>query len=222
MEEKDKFDTKLIIALVVYITSLFASNTLGVKLMPFLFGGQLSVAVFFFPFVFMMTDVIGEVYGKKMARRFVLAGFLSILLFLLYSLISILAPWGERALWIKDSYNQVFGVSARIAIASLVAFAIAEYQDVLAFFFFRRKIGVKFFGVRSILSNVWSQFLDTNIFMFVAFLGIYPLKTIFLIIVPWWLYKVTMGALYLPLSYLGLRLLKGKQNDSPTHQNSDL
>ncbi len=229
MEEKEKFDTKLIIALTLYLAALFASNTLGLKLMPFLFGTQLSVAVFFFPFVFLMTDVIGEVYGKKMARRFVLAGFLSILLFLLFSLISTIMPWGERALWAKESYNQIFGVSARISIASLVAFAIAEYQDVVAFFFFRRKIGTKLFGLRSILSNLWSQLLDTTIFMSVAFLGIkigglnipgiYSLETLPLLIIPWWLYKVTMGAFYLPLSYLGLRLLRGKKNDSPTHQN---
>lgn len=217
MDEKEKFDGKLLIALTVYLVSLFASNTLGLKLMPFILGTQLSVAVFFFPVVFLMTDVIGEIYGKKMARRFVLAGFLSILLFLLYVLISTVMPWGERALWIKESYNQVFGISARIAVASLVAFVIAEYQDVIAFFFFRRKIGTKLFGVRSILSNLWSQFLDTTIFMFVAFAGIYSVETILLIIIPWWLYKVTMGALYLPLSYLGLRLMRGKnQNASPT------
>lgn len=222
-EKNHPLDGKLLIALTVYIVSIFAANTLGVKLMPFLFGGQLSVSVFFFPFVFLMTDVIGEIYGKKMARRFVLAGFLSILLFLLYSLISTVMPWGDRALWIKDSFNQVFGVSARIAVASLAAFAVAEYQDVLAFFFFKKKIGAKFFGLRSILSNVWSQFLDTVIFMLIAFVGIYPSKTLILLIFPWWLYKVTMGALYLPLSYLGLRLLRGKnKNDSPTHQNQSI
>lgn len=235
-DQSKSFDNKLVVALTLYIVSLFASNTLGVKLMPFLFGTQLSVAVFFFPVVFLMTDVVGEVYGKKMARRFVLAGFLSIALFLFYSLISTVTPWGERALWVKASYNQVFGISARISIASLVAFAIAEYQDVIAFFFFRRKFGASNFWLRSNLSNVWSQFLDTTIFMVVAFLGIkignlnipgiYPFHTILLIIVPWWLYKVVMGALYTPLSYVGLRLLRGKSensipipDDRSTHQN---
>ncbi|MEK7181076.1 MAG: queuosine precursor transporter [Patescibacteria group bacterium] len=215
-KQEEKFDSKLVVALTVYIASIFASNTLGVKLMPFLFGGQLSVSVFFFPFVFLMTDVIGEVYGKKMARRFILAGFLSILLFLIFSLISTIMPWGERALWIKGSYNQVFGISARIAIASLIAFIIAEYQDVIAFFFFRRKLGTKNFWLRSNLSNIWSQLLDTSIFMTIAFLGIYPPKVLLLLIIPWWLYKVVMGALYTPLSYLGLRLLRGKPSTNPT------
>ncbi len=214
MDEKEKFDSKLVVALTLYIVSLFASNTLGIKLMPFLFGTQLSVAVFSFPIVFLMTDVIGEVYGKKMARRFVLAGFLSILVFLVYSFISGIVPWGERALWAKSSFNQIFGVSARMSIASLVAFGIAEYQDVVAFFFFRKKTGEKKFWLRSNLSNIWSQLLDTSIFMTIAFLGIYPTKVLFLLIIPWWLYKVVMGALYTPLSYLGLRLLRGKSQNA--------
>ncbi len=214
MDEKEKFDSKLVVALTLYIVSLFASNTLGIKLMPFLFGTQLSVAVFSFPVVFLMTDVIGEVYGKKMARRFVLAGFLSILVFLVYSFISGIVPWGERALWAKSSFNQIFGVSARMSIASLVAFGIAEYQDVVAFFFFRKKTGEKKFWLRSNLSNIWSQLLDTSIFMTIAFLGIYPTKVLFLLIIPWWLYKVVMGALYTPLSYLGLRLLRGKSQNA--------
>ena len=52
---------KIAFALTLYLVSLIASNTLGIKLMPFLFGTHLSVAIFAFPIVFLMTDVIGEV-----------------------------------------------------------------------------------------------------------------------------------------------------------------
>jgi len=203
---------KILICLTLYITSLFAANTLGIKLMPFLFGTHLSVAVFCFPIVFIMTDVIGEVYGKKMAKNFVWAGVISILLFLLYSFLSTITPWAESALWVRDGYNQIFGLSARFAIASLVAFTIAEYQDVLSFFFFKKQIGEKYFWLRSNLSNIWSQLLDTVIFMSIAFVGVYPVSTIIAIIVPWWLFKVVMGFLYTPLSYLGIYLLRGKNN----------
>ncbi len=206
---------KILICLTLYISSLFAANTLGIKLMPFLFGTHLSVAVFSFPIVFIMTDVIGEVYGKKMAKNFVLAGVISILLFLFYSFVSALMPWAEKGLWVKDAYNQVFGLSARFSIASLVAFVIAEYQDVISFFFFKKNIGEKHFWIRSNLSNVWSQFLDTVIFMSIAYVGILPIHTILLIIIPWWIYKIFMGFLYTPLSYLFIRVLKkdGNQND---------
>jgi len=204
---------KILICLTLYITSLFSANTLGIKLMPFLFGTHLSVAVFSFPIVFMMTDVIGEVYGKQMAKNFVYAGILSILLFLLYSFISIVAPWAESGLWAKDGYNLIFGISVRFSIASLVAYAIGEYQDVLSFFFFKKYTGGKYFWLRSNLSNLWSQLLDSTIFMFIAYLGIMPVKTILLIIIPWWIYKVIMGIFFTPLSYLGIRLLKGKQSN---------
>jgi hypothetical protein len=55
--------------------------------------------------------------------------------------------------------------------------------------------------------------------MFIAYLGILPVKTILLIIIPWWIYKIGMGFLYTPLSYLGIRLLRGKNNANLANQN---
>jgi len=206
----DRAFKKLVIALAVYLASLFAANTLGLKIMPFLFGSHLSVAVFSFPVVFLMTDVIGEVYGKRMANYFVLAGFLSTALFIIYSFLSLWMPWSADGLWAREGYNLVFGLSVRIAVASIVAFLVAEYQDVVAFFFFRERLGTKRFWLRSWLSNLWSQLLDSALFMVIAFLGVYSTKTLVSIILTWWLYKVAMGALYTPLSYVGIYLLKEK------------
>lgn len=202
---------RLTTALTLYLTSLFAANTLGIKLMPFIFDTTLSVSVFSFPVVFLMTDIIGEVYGKKTAQLFVRAGIISVALFTFYSVLSILLPWSARAEWVQDGYNQVFGVSIRIAIASLAAFAIAEYQDVYSFFFLKERWGERFFWLRSLLSNVWSQFIDTVVFMVIAFAGVYETSTLINIIVSWWLFKVVMGFLYTPLSYLGIRLLTPPQ-----------
>ncbi len=208
----EKSFKKLLIALAVYLTSLFAANTLGLKIMPFLFGSHLSVGVFSFPVVFLMTDVIGEIYGKRIAKFFVLAGFLSTALFITYSLISLSMPWATAGEWAKEGYNTIFGVSTRIAVASLIAYAIGEYQDVFTFFFIRGRLGAKLFWLRSFLSNLWSQLLDTVIFMVIAFAGVYKTSTLISIIITWWLYKVAMGALYTPLSYLGLKLLRDKES----------
>lgn len=201
---------KVLIALTIYLASLFAANTLGLKIMPFILGLHVSVAVFSFPFVFLTTDVIGEVYGRKMARFFVRCGFIATALFLVYSLISIAVPWAEAGMWAKASYEQIFGVSIRIAIASLVAFAVAEFQDVHAFFWVRAKIGERYFWLRSMVSNIWSQLLDSALFMVIAFYGVYSNATIVRIIITWWLFKVAMGLAYTPLSYLGLKLLRDK------------
>ena len=207
---------KLVIALSVYLASLFAANTLGLKIMPFLFGSHLSVAVFSFPVVFIMNDVIGEVFGKSVAKLFVLAGFVSTALFIGYSVLSIALPWSDEGAWVMAGYDQVFGLSVRIAFASLTAFLVAQYQDVLSFFFFRERMRIRSFWLQSLLSNVWSQFLDTVLFMMIAFAGVYSAKTLVSIIITWWLYKVAMGFCYTPLSYAGIFLLRDRENGSVT------
>lgn len=215
----EKDHKKIFICLTLYLASLLASNTLGLKIMPFLFGSHLSVAVFSFPIVFIMTDVIGEVYGKKLAKLFVWCGFLSTALFILYSLLCLSLPWATAGLWAKNGYNQVFAVSARMSVASLVAYIIGEYQDVLSFFYFKQYTGGKLFWLRSNLSNIWSQFLDSVIFMIIAFAGVYQTRTLMVIILTWWAYKVLMGFVYTPLSYLGIRILRGKNYAISPNQN---
>lgn len=215
LSEKDY--RNILICLTLYITSLFAANTLGIKLMPFLFGTHLSVGVFCFPVVFIMTDMIGEVYGKQMAKNFVMAGVISMILFMFYSFISEVTPWADKALWAKDGYNQIFGLSFRFSLASVVAFVVGEYQDVFAFFFLRKKTEGKYFWLRSNLSNLWSQFFDTVLFMCIAYVGTgyYGAKDLMIMILLWWMYKVLMGILYTPLSYLGIYLLRGNNNANP-------
>lgn len=214
--------SKILICLAIYITALMAANTLGIKLMPFFFGSYITVSIFYFPFVFLMTDVIGEVYGKKLAKQFVLAGFVAVAAFTIFNVISILLPWSPDGLWAHDAYNALYSVSIRISIASLLAFVIGEYQDVIAFFFFRAKQGSKYFWLRTNLSNLWSQLIDTVIFMTVAFAGIYSPHRLLVVIISWWLFKVAMGAVYTPLSYLGIYLLKKNYYADKSAQNANI
>jgi len=204
---------KLFIALTIYLTALFASNTLGIKLMPFLFGTHLSTAIFVFPFVFLMTDVVGEVYGKKTSRLFVLAGFISLVFFTIVNLISNIMP-NSPDFTMRAEYDSIFYMSLRFTLASLIAFVVGEYQDVFSFFFLKAKLGGKHFWLRSNLSNLWGQLIDSTIWAMIAFVGVYPLKTIIMIILPWWLFKFGMGIIYTPLSYLGIRLLKEKNQET--------
>ena len=204
----------LLIALTVYITSLIAANTLGLKIMPFLFDSHLSVGVFMFPIVFVMTDVIGEVYGKRFAKFFVLAGIASTVLWILYNFLALSLPWSDAGAWAEGHYETIFGVTVRLAIASIVAFAIAEYQDVISFFFFKNRFAKTGFWLRSTLSNIWSQFLDTVLFMVIAFYGVYETPVLLSLILTWWLYKVAMGLLYTPLAYIGITLLKDERTSN--------
>lgn len=208
---------KLLVALAVYITSLIGANTLGMKTMPFFFDQHLSVGIFMFPVVFLMTDVIGEVYGKRTAKFFVYAGIVSTVLWIAYTFISLAVPWSDPNHFAHGSYETIFGTSVRMAIASIIAFTVAEYQDVISFFFFRKRFGEKSaFWLRSFLSNLWSQFLDTVLFMVIAFGGIMQNEKLISVIITWWLFKVLMGLLYTPLAYVGIKLLKDKEAHAHT------
>lgn len=87
------FNQKLFFLLAVYISALFASNLLGMKTMPFVFGTHLSVAVFFMPIVFITTDIVGQLYGKETAKLFVFSGFTALIIFILGNLLANTVPW---------------------------------------------------------------------------------------------------------------------------------
>ncbi|MDD5103774.1 MAG: queuosine precursor transporter [Candidatus Peribacteraceae bacterium] len=205
--DRPVFDRKLVFALMLYLTALFASNTVGIKIMPFIFGTHLSTAIFAFPLVFLMTDVVGEVYGKAHARAFVRMGFYSMIVFLIFNALSNLMP-ASAEFRMPEAYNQIFSLSLRFTFASLVAFIIGEYQDVFSFFFLKAKLGGRYFWLRSNLSNLWGQLIDSAIWYSIAFIGVYPFKVIVLMIIPWWLFKFGMGVVYTPLSYVGIWLLR--------------
>ena len=196
-------DKKLFFALSLYITAIFMSNLLGMKTMPFLFGTHLSFAMFTLPFVFITTDVIGKIYGKEIARLFVFLGFFSLVIWTVFSLFADIVPWSSATYdRIGVAYDTVFSLSIRIAIASLAAFLVSEYIDVLIFF--RYKNQKKSFWFASLASNIVSQLLDTCIFMFIAFAWVFSTETIIMMSLPWWIYKVGMWVLYMPFSYLAL------------------
>jgi queuosine precursor transporter len=201
--------TKLLYALGIYITALFASNLLGMKTMPFLFETHISFAVFTLPFIFVTTDVIGQIYGKEMSKKFVLIWTIALLFFTVFSFFSQILPWEPKTYArIGEAYESIFSISLRIALASTIAFAVSEYIDVLVFFAVKK---VWNFALSSTISNIISQALDTAIFMFIAFWGIFDFYTILMMSIPWWIYKVMAGILYLPLSLFVLKILKHKE-----------
>ena len=162
------FDSRLFFTLTIYISALFASNLLGMKTMPFFFGTHLSVAVFFLPIIFITTDIVGQVYGKDMSKRFVFAGFLALIFFTLGNLLTESFPWSSATYdRIGNAYDTIFSLSWRVSIASLFAFLASEYIDVVVFFA-AKKISTNFF-VTSTLSNIISQAIDTAVFMTIAF-----------------------------------------------------
>lgn len=203
------FNQKLFFTLTIYLSALFASNLLGMKTLPFLFGTHLSAAIFFLPILFITTDIVGQIYGQDMSKKFVFAGFIALIFFTIGNLLTNILPWSEASYSrIGSAYDMIFTLSWRISIASLLAFFVSEYIDVIIFFLGKRLWDNFFFA--STLSNLVSQALDTGVFMIIAFTGVFSPEKILMMAIPWWIYKVLGGIAYTPISYFILSFLSRK------------
>ncbi len=206
-----KKDEKLLILLGLFIGLLVAANLLGNKITTFM-GISFAVGIFAYPFTFLITDMVEEVFGKEKAKTFVKAGIITLVAVFLLTLLSVYLPPAERFAF-NQEYSTVFGFSLRIIFASLIAFGISQTHDLFAFDFWKKKTKGKYLWLRNNLSTIVSQFIDTTIFMFLAFYQMTPkfdIYFVFQLIVPYFLLKVLVALIDTPFCYLGVKWLKKK------------
>lgn len=203
----------------VYIFCIAVAELMGAKTFPLADLGFMklnaSVAILVLPLIFTINDMVVEVYGKERARSIVRCGLFVVFLIFLFSFIATILPPSSRFLNTEKAYDAIFGLSMRIALASLTAFTIAEFLDVFIFSKIREKFGKTKLWLRNNLSNFISQFFDTTIFMFLAFYAFDKsfdnnLSFLISLIIPYWLLKCFMSVVETPLLYMGVRWLKGK------------
>lgn len=215
-----KFD--FLVAL--YIFGVMVAELMGSKTFPL---GQIghwhltaSVAVFVFPLLFTVTDVIVEVHGRKRARSVVLSGIVMVALLALFEVLAVHITPSARYASKEAAYDAIFGASLRIAAASLVAFAASELLDVLVFARLRQALGRRGLWLRNNVSNFVSQLADSTIFLTLAFYAVgvslgSNVSFLLGIIVPYWLVKCAFSVLETPLVYLGVWWLKGERSEKP-------
>jgi len=210
---------KLDLLISIYIFCIVAAELMGSKTFPLAVGPiKLSptVAIFFIPLIFTINDIITEVYGKEKTRSIIRSGLFVIALVLLFSIFFTLLPASNRFITSEEAYDHIFGKSARIAFASLTAFAFAEFLDVFIFAKLRQKLGKSKLWLRNNASNFVAQFVDTVIFMSLAFYSFtdpFSQNVLFLwqIILPYWLLKCFMSIIETPFVYMGVKWLKDKK-----------
>jgi queuosine precursor transporter len=215
-----KFD--LLVSL--YIFCIAVSELMGSKTFPLFTLGTFtlnaSVAIFVIPLLFSINDVITEVYGKERARSVIRSGLMVVALILFFSLLVTYLPPSARFAESEAAYDAIFGKSARIAFASLIAFALAEFTDVYIFSKIRERLGSKALWLRNNASNFVAQLLDTIVFMFLAFYAFDKGLTdnvsfLVSLIIPYWLLKCSLSIIETPLVYLGVKWLR---KDEPITQ----
>jgi queuosine precursor transporter len=210
---------KLDFLISLYIFCILVSEVMGGKTFPLAnLGGyhlNASVAIFLLPIVFSINDIITEVFGKERARSLVRSGLLMVFFLLLFSFFATSLPPSMRFSKTEPAYDTIFLTSTRIAFASLTAFALAEFLDVFIFVKLREKLGKGKLWLRNNASNFISQFIDTTVFMLIAFYALdksLASNVNFLsgLILPYWLLKCFMSIIETPFVYLGVKWIKSK------------
>ena len=208
---------KMDLLVALYTFCIAVSELMGGKTFPLLSLGNFtlnaSVAIFTIPIVFTINDIIVEVYGKERARSVVRSGLTVVVLITLFSWLAISLPPSARFQKTEAAYDTIFGTAIRISIASLIAFAAAEFTDLWVFSKIRQRLGTQALWLRNNVSNFVAQLLDTVIFLTLAFYD--PSKAFvgnvgFLVslITPYWLLKCAMSVIETPFVYAGVRWLK--------------
>ncbi|PIZ66436.1 hypothetical protein CO051_05395 [Candidatus Roizmanbacteria bacterium CG_4_9_14_0_2_um_filter_39_13] len=201
----------------IYIFGIIVSELMGIKTFPLVKFGDFtlntSVAIFLLPILFTINDVIIEVHGVERARSVVRTGLMTIVLLFGFIILSLSFPPSGRFAESNPAYAEVFRKSARISLASLTAFALADFLDIYLFAKIRQRLGKSKLWLRNNASNIISQFIDTTIFMTLAFWALdksIDSNFAFLtsLIIPYWLLKSFMSIIETPLVYLGVKWLK--------------
>lgn len=211
---------KLDLLIALYIFCIATSELMGAKTFPITQIGDFklnaSVAIFTIPIIFSINDVIAEVFGKERARSVVRAGILVVSLIFIFALLAVNLPPSQRFAPNESAYDKIFSASARFAFASLIAFALSDFLDVYLFSKIREMFGKSRLWLRVNLSNLISQFIDTTVFITLAFYGLDKpfadnFAFLFGIILPYWLLKSFMSVIETPFVYLGVNWLKAEK-----------
>ena len=174
---------------------------------------DMTAGVLLWPFVFVLTDVINEYYGKR--GVFFLSVFTAILIsysFLVVKLSISAAPatWWPKVNTDKNindmqmAYQAIFGQSNWIILGSLIAFLIGQILDISVFKMIKRRTGEKLVWLRATGSTLFSQMVDSFVVLFVAFyLGAgWPFSLVLSIATTNYVYKVVLAIVLTPLIYL--------------------
>lgn len=208
-------ELRLQIVFGLFISFLIAMNVLGGKIIsvgPF----STSVAFLIVPWSFLVTDIVEEVYGKKKAQEFIISGVIALLVFLLFILLFVALPPSDKYK-ANSAYVSIFGTSARIVFASIVAFLLSQFHDMWSFWKIRVITKKKYLWLRTNISTLISMVIDTFVFMFLAFYMVTPLFTASFVLslaIPYLIFKMIWGVISSPLAYTGAKWLRSGNVES--------
>ena len=201
----------LVIITALMVCCCLAANIMAVKIMD-VFGLTLfDAGTLIFPFTYMLSDVLTEIWGFRTARKVILLAFLCNAILTGVTALAVFIPSPGYLAETADAYNAVFSYMPRIVAASLCAFLAGELTDSWLMVKIKGLTGQRLLWVRTIGSSAAGLLLDTFIFCAIAFAGTVTTHDLFVMIGSLYAAKILIeAAAGTPIAYAVIgRLRRG-------------
>ena len=181
----------------VFTACLIVSNIIAGKTFDF-FSFILPCGVIIFPIIYIVNDVLAEVYGYEKARNVILLGFLMNLVAVICYTITI---WLPAPVFFENSqaFAIVLGSTFRLLIASFAAYLVGSLVNARLMTYLKRWDEEKLF-FRCIASTLFGEGLDAIIFIFIGFFGTMPIEALLTMIIVQALFKTIYEIIVYPIT----------------------
>ena len=193
----------------VFVGLLLISNIGAVKLIEF---GPIITdgGAFLFPLVYIVGDILSEVYGFKAARKAIFIGFaMSILAALTFWLVQISPPaeaWGNQ-----EAFESVLGFLPRIVLASVAGYLVGQLLNAWVLVKIKERTKEKALWLRLLGSTAVGEFADTIVFCTIAFYGVITGEEFLVYVAFGFAYKTLVEVVLLPVSYAVIGWVKRRE-----------
>lgn len=202
------------ILLVASYIALQIFSDIGSLRIVMLGGLSIDAGTFIYPLTFTLRDMVHKTMGKQGARLMIVtaAGF-NLLMALYFWMVSILpADMGVGA---QPEFGQVLAPLWRLVFASIVAEVVAELTDTEVYSMWKDRVTARHQWSRVLASNAVSIPLDSLLFCWIAFGGLFDSAVVWSIFLSNTLIKFAATLISLPGIYLVRE--KDTSDTAPSH-----
>jgi uncharacterized integral membrane protein (TIGR00697 family) len=211
---------KFLIPLVMlYITFDLSSLVYSYKEIQISFIVGMASSIIF-PATFIISDIITEVYGYKIAKSIIWYGIICDFIFAIITYLLSFTPSPSTLQY--NAYYSVLNPLLRAISAQTIGVFIGAFINIYCMSKWKTILKGKHFWLRSIGSSMIGEGLTLIISVLVALEGIIPTKTIMYVIFYAYIYKIIFAVLIAPVGAVCAQLLKDKEDINFYHYNTEL
>ena len=203
-----------------FVTVLICSNFIGaakqaVVDLPLLGPTPFGAGVLFFPISYIFGDILTEVYGYGRDRRVVWAGFgaLAFASFMAWVVVSLPPGPSDYMKSYQPALQAVFGNAWRIAAGSMIAFWCGSFANSYVLAKMKLWTRGKWLWTRTIGSTIVGELVDSALFYFIAFYGIWATSDIVTVTMAQYLLKTGWEVVMTPVTYRIVGFLKRAEQE---------